>query len=64
MLRLLTAALLSFAVFWLVVLGLQALGGAAIYEVLFALAVAIMVGVLVYRRVGRSNAAKSRAAQP
>ena len=41
MVRQLTAALLSIAVFWLGVLALSALGGAQIHEVLFSFAVAI-----------------------
>lgn len=68
MVRRLTAALLSSAVFWLSVLALSALGGAQIHEVLFSIAVAIalaiVVGFLVYLRVVRSAARKAREAQP
>jgi hypothetical protein len=68
MVRRLTAALLSFAVFWLGVLALSALGGAQIHEVLFSFAVAITLaivgGFLHYLRVRRSAAKKAREAQP
>jgi amino acid transporter len=68
MVRRLTAALLSIAVFWLGVLALSALGGAQIHEVLFSFAVAItlaIVGVFTfYLRFGRNAAKEARKAQP
>jgi hypothetical protein len=68
MVRQLTAALLSIAVFWLGVLALSALGGAQIHEVLFSFAVAITLaivgGLFFYLRFGRNAAKKARKAQP
>lgn len=59
MIRMLLTVLFSVLLCWLLILAFQALGGAAIQEVLVAVAISTAAGVLAYRKLPRAKRGKA-----